>query len=178
VEIQSDTIGTPVTLAGPGPHAPVAAKRAAEFATVEETTPTLLNVQSPDEADDADPETRGQAAIKWVAERAALEPDEYDAEVVVSEDTESAIIDAVGKYNTVCVGLSEEYVCALARKVDGVIRQNIVVSLGVKALLAIGVPVGLITVAVAVVVGDMGMSLGVTGNAVRLSRMNPDSLTA
>jgi Cd2+/Zn2+-exporting ATPase len=35
----------------------------------------------------------------------------------------------------------------------------------------------LVTVAVAVVVGDMGMSLGVTGNAMRLSRMKPDELT-
>jgi len=66
------------------------------------------------------------------------------------------------------------YLYALARKANSVIRQNIVVSLGVKALLAIGVPVGLVTVAVAVVVGDMGMSLGVTGNAMRLSRMEPE----
>jgi len=69
------------------------------------------------------------------------------------------------------------YLYALAQKANSVIRQNIVVSLGVKALLAIGVPIGLVTVAVAVVVGDMGMSLGVTGNAMRLSRMKPDKLT-
>jgi Cd2+/Zn2+-exporting ATPase len=56
-----------------------------------------------------------------------------------------------------------------------VIRQNIWASLGVKFLLAIGVPIGLVSVAVAVVVGDMGMSLGVTGNALRLSRVSPES---
>ena len=67
------------------------------------------------------------------------------------------------------------YLYALAHKANGVIRQNIWSSLGVKLLLAVGVPFGYVTVAVAVVVGDMGMSLGVTGNAMRLSRMTPDS---
>jgi len=66
------------------------------------------------------------------------------------------------------------YLYALANKANGVIRQNIWLSLGVKALLAVGVPFGYVTVAVAVVLGDMGMSLGVTGNAMRLSRMNPE----
>jgi Cd2+/Zn2+-exporting ATPase len=33
-----------------------------------------------------------------------------------------------------------------------------------------------VSVALAVVVGDMGMSLGVTGNALRLSRLTPDEL--
>uniref|UniRef100_UPI00260DA131 heavy metal translocating P-type ATPase n=1 Tax=Halorientalis sp. TaxID=1931229 RepID=UPI00260DA131 len=68
------------------------------------------------------------------------------------------------------------YLYALANKANGVIRQNIIVSLGVKALLAIGVPIGVVTVAIAVVVGDMGMSLGVTGNAMRLSRLKPEAL--
>jgi Cd2+/Zn2+-exporting ATPase len=66
------------------------------------------------------------------------------------------------------------YLYALSHTANGVIRQNIWTSLGVKALLAVGVPLGLVSVALAVVVGDMGMSLGVTGNAMRLSRMKPD----
>jgi Cd2+/Zn2+-exporting ATPase len=68
------------------------------------------------------------------------------------------------------------YLYALSQKANGVIRQNIYSSLGVKAVLALGVPVGLVSVAVAVVVGDMGMSLGVTGNAMRLSRVRPQTL--
>jgi Cd2+/Zn2+-exporting ATPase len=44
----------------------------------------------------------------------------------------------------------------------------------VKALLALGVPFGLVNVAIAVVVGDMGMSLGVTTNALRLARIKPE----
>ncbi|WP_192928041.1 heavy metal translocating P-type ATPase [Halococcus salsus] len=68
------------------------------------------------------------------------------------------------------------YLYELSDKAGNVIQQNIWTSLGAKALLAIGVPLGYVSVAVAVVVGDMGMSLGVTGNAMRLSRMVPDTL--
>ena len=66
------------------------------------------------------------------------------------------------------------YLYALSHKANTVIRQNIWSSLAVKLLLAIGVPFGYVSVAIAVVVGDMGMSLGVTGNAMRLSRMRPE----
>ncbi len=66
------------------------------------------------------------------------------------------------------------YLYGLSHAANGVIRQNIWSSLAVKALLALGVPLGLVSVALAVVVGDMGMSLGVTGNALRLSRVTPD----
>ena len=66
------------------------------------------------------------------------------------------------------------YLYALSHKANGVIRQNIWASLGVKFLLALGVPLGYVSVALAVVVGDMGMSLGVTGNAMRLSQMKPE----
>ena len=66
------------------------------------------------------------------------------------------------------------YLYALSEKANGVIRENIWASIGVKALLALGVPFGLVNVAVAVVVGDMGMSLGVTTNALRLARIRPE----
>jgi len=70
------------------------------------------------------------------------------------------------------------YLYALSNEANAVIRQNIWSSLGVKALLAVGVPLGYVTVAVAVVVGDMGMSLGVTGNAMRLARVTPEATAA
>jgi Cd2+/Zn2+-exporting ATPase len=66
------------------------------------------------------------------------------------------------------------YLYRLSRTANGVIRQNVWTSLGVKALLAVGVPLGYVSVALAVVVGDMGMSLSVTANAMRLSRLQPD----
>jgi Cd2+/Zn2+-exporting ATPase len=67
------------------------------------------------------------------------------------------------------------YLYALSHTANGVIRQNVWASLSVKFLLALGVPLGLVSVAAAVVVGDMGMSLGVTGNAMRLSGIEPES---
>ncbi|ELZ23968.1 heavy metal translocating P-type ATPase [Natrinema limicola] len=66
------------------------------------------------------------------------------------------------------------YLYRLSRTANGVIRQNIWASLAVKAVLAAGAPIGLVTVIHAVVIGDMGMSLGVTGNAMRLAHVEPD----
>ena len=65
------------------------------------------------------------------------------------------------------------YLYDLARAADGVIRSNVYASLAVKAVLAVGVPFGVVGVAAAVLVGDAGMTLGVTGNAMRLSRLTP-----
>ncbi|WP_135823298.1 heavy metal translocating P-type ATPase [Halorussus ruber] len=70
--------------------------------------------------------------------------------------------------------LKVPYLYRLSRKANNVIRQNIWASLAVKAVLAVGAPLGLVSVAVAIVVGDMGMSLGVTGNAMRLARVEPE----
>ena len=65
------------------------------------------------------------------------------------------------------------YLYELANDANGVIRQNVYASLAVKALLAAGVPLGYVSVALAVLVGDAGMTVGVTANAMRLSRLRP-----
>jgi Zn2+/Cd2+-exporting ATPase len=67
------------------------------------------------------------------------------------------------------------YLYELSRKANGVIRQNVWSSLAVKAVLAAGAPFGIVTVIHAVVIGDMGMSLGVTGNAMRLAGVEPET---
>ncbi|APX95423.1 heavy metal translocating P-type ATPase [Natronorubrum daqingense] len=67
------------------------------------------------------------------------------------------------------------YLYELSGTANGVIRQNIWASLAVKAVLAAGAPVGIVTVIHAVVIGDMGMSLGVTGNAMRLANVEPET---
>ncbi|GAB6860555.1 heavy metal translocating P-type ATPase [Haloplanus litoreus] len=66
------------------------------------------------------------------------------------------------------------YLVALARRANGVIKTNIWSSLGVKLVLAAGAPLGLVSVIHAVVIGDMGMSLAVTGNAMRLANVDPE----
>ena len=67
------------------------------------------------------------------------------------------------------------YLYRLSGSANGVIKQNIYASLAVKAVLAAGAPFGIVTVIHAVVIGDMGMSLGVTGNAMRLAGVEPDA---
>ncbi|PSQ19290.1 cadmium-transporting ATPase [Halobacteriales archaeon QS_8_69_26] len=66
------------------------------------------------------------------------------------------------------------YLYELSNDAIGVIRGNVWASLAAKALLAVGVPLGYVTVAIAVLVGDAGMTLGVTANALRLSRIEPE----
>ncbi|RLM44480.1 cadmium-translocating P-type ATPase [Haloarcula sp. Atlit-47R] len=67
------------------------------------------------------------------------------------------------------------YLYELANDANGVIRQNIWASLAVKAGLAVAVPFGLVPIWAAVLAGDAGMTTAVTGNAMRLSRVRPES---
>ncbi|EFW93001.1 zinc-transporting ATPase [Haladaptatus paucihalophilus DX253] len=68
------------------------------------------------------------------------------------------------------------YLYDLAHDANGVIRQNVWTSLAAKAALAIAVPFGLVPIWAAVLVGDAGMTTAITGNAMRLSRITPQSL--
>jgi Cd2+/Zn2+-exporting ATPase len=63
------------------------------------------------------------------------------------------------------------YVFRLSRRSGSVIRQNIAASIAIKLSLAAGVPAGLVSLITAVLVGDMGASLAVTANALRLGRV-------
>ena len=66
------------------------------------------------------------------------------------------------------------YLYTLSHRARKVIRQNILAAILVKGILAVGVPLGMVSLVVAVVVGDMGVSLGVTMNALRLAnRVEP-----
>ena len=67
------------------------------------------------------------------------------------------------------------YLYELAKDANGVIRQNIWASLGVKAGLALAVPFGYVPIWLAVLAGDAGMTMAVTGNAMRLSRVEPET---
>ena len=67
------------------------------------------------------------------------------------------------------------YLYELAGDANGVIRQNVWASLGLKALLAVAVPFGYVPIWLAVLAGDAGMTVGVTANAMRLSWVRPDA---
>lgn len=61
------------------------------------------------------------------------------------------------------------YLVSLGRKTMEVVKQNIALAIGIKLLFAILVFPGLVTLWMAVAIGDMGVSLGVILNAFRLS---------
>jgi Cd2+/Zn2+-exporting ATPase len=63
------------------------------------------------------------------------------------------------------------YLYSLAQRSRRVIRENIAAAILIKMVLAVGVPLGWVSLIVAVLVGDMGASLVVTANALRLARV-------
>ncbi len=67
------------------------------------------------------------------------------------------------------------YLVELSRRSAHVIRQNTAVAILLKLLLAVGVFPGIVTLVVAVLIGDMGASLAVTSNAMRLANFNSNS---
>ena len=66
------------------------------------------------------------------------------------------------------------YAIRLARQTRRTIRFNIALALGLKLVLAVGAILGVVSLALAVLVGDMGGSLAVTLNALRLARVRSD----
>ena len=66
------------------------------------------------------------------------------------------------------------YLFRLSRISRRVIRQNVWCSILIKLLLAVGVLPGVVSLVAAVLAGDMGTSLGVTGNALRLAKVKTD----
>ncbi|MFC6732400.1 amino acid permease [Haladaptatus sp. DYSN1] len=131
--------GDVMVLAGEGPHAPVAAQRAAEFvAAADEASLTLLNVQSPESDSDRghSPTERGEAVIANLVERAGIEYMTYDSTVIVAEDTEQAIIEAALEYDTVCVGatrvgaISQAVFGSLPEKIGAELAQTVVMARG------------------------------------------------
>jgi len=100
-----------VVLAGEGPHAPVATRRATEHADAAngDVSLTMFNVQEPVEGDDGSapeetPAERGAAAIDDLAETAGLAPGDYERRVAVAGNVESTILDVVDEYDAVYVG--------------------------------------------------------------------------
>jgi Zn2+/Cd2+-exporting ATPase len=61
-----------------------------------------------------------------------------------------------------------DYLINLAKKTMGVVKQNITLSISVKAILAVLGVMGYVTLWEAILIGDMGLTLIVVGNALRI----------
>ncbi len=126
--------GRIVALAGGGPNAPVAARRAGELArTFEDASLTLLNVQPPADKDASSedeseeqgtPVIVGEEAITEVATKAKLDEDEYESQVIVGEAVRETLLSTVREYDTVSVGATGQ--SFVARTLYGSIPQAIV----------------------------------------------------
>lgn len=68
------------------------------------------------------------------------------------------------------------YAIRLARTARRTIRFNISLAIGLKLILAVGAVGGVVSLAVAVLVGDLGGSLAVTLNALRIAREQPQRM--
>lgn len=64
------------------------------------------------------------------------------------------------------------YLARLSGRARGIIRQNVAAAILVKSVLAVGIPLGMVSLVTAVLVGDMGVSLLVIGNALRLASVS------
>ncbi|MDX1746146.1 MAG: universal stress protein, partial [Halobacteriales archaeon] len=107
VAMRDDHVGKPVGLIAPGANAPIIAKRTAEFATVDDTRPTLITVVQPGRDDQDAARRRGQEILAEAASAADLSDNEYDAQVLVDDNPAAAISDGIlDAFATVCVGLS------------------------------------------------------------------------
>jgi Cd2+/Zn2+-exporting ATPase len=65
------------------------------------------------------------------------------------------------------------YARRLARSARRTVRANIGMALGLKSLLALGAVTGHVSLIVAVLVGDMGATIAIVLNAMRLARVRP-----
>ncbi len=65
-----------------------------------------------------------------------------------------------------------EYLVKLSRKTMGVVRQNVALSILIKSSFAVFAVLGLVTLWMAVGIGDMGLSLAVILNALRIGNGN------
>ncbi|MFB6221312.1 MAG: amino acid permease, partial [Halolamina sp.] len=131
--------GDIMVLAGEGPHAPVAARRAAEFVTAaDDASLTLVNVQPPaaEPAEQASPIDKGESLITGLAERADIEYMTYDTQVLVADDTEQAILDAAEEYDTICVGATRSG--AITQAVFGSLPERVGAELDRTVVMARG----------------------------------------
>lgn len=131
--------GDVMVLAGEGPHAPVAARRAAEFvAGTNDGSLTLCHVQPPaaDSEQTVDLTERGEQVIDDVAERAGIDHESFQRRVLVAADTEQAIIEVAREYDMTCIGatrsstVSQAVFGSLPEKLGAEVNRTVVMARG------------------------------------------------
>lgn len=92
-------------------HSLKAIERIYEFALLDNHKLTLLNVQPSSHQQNgemSDPEETGREMIAVLAEKAGIPADGYEAKVIVSDNIDKSITEAVESFNTIFLGISEQ----------------------------------------------------------------------
>ncbi len=118
-----ESVGDVVAFVGEGPYSSVAVRKAAAFVRAEEgASLTLVNVQSSvADEDSAEAVERGHALIAETAQTAGVE--EYESDVVITEDIESELISIASEYEATVLGISR--VNSIERFLSGAIPETI-----------------------------------------------------
>ncbi len=118
-----ESVGDVVAFVGEGPYSSVAVQRAAAFVRAEAgASLTLVNVQSSvADEDPADAVERGRSLIEETARTAGVE--EYDSDVVITEDIESELVSIASEYEATVLGISR--VNSIERFLSGAIPETI-----------------------------------------------------
>ncbi len=118
-----EAVGDVVAFVGEGPYSGVAVQKAAAFVRAEEgASLTLVNVQQRTEDEDqADAVERGRALIEETALTAGVE--EYDSDVIVTDDIASELVSIAQGYDTTVLGVSR--VSSVERILSGAIPETI-----------------------------------------------------
>ncbi len=117
-------IGEVVALVGTGPSSVLAVREAAQIAAVDDNTSlTLMNVQTPGEEGEEAAKEAGRELIAGVVDKVGLEAEDYIEKVVVGSDIESTLLQAVIPYDTICIGATRTGV--LKQAVFGSIPEKV-----------------------------------------------------
>ncbi len=92
-----------LALVGSGPNSIHAVQRAVEMSKMTDNSAvTFLNVQS--STSQLDPQNKGKNLIYSTIRSIGLNPDQFNTEIVVSDDINSALLEKVKDFDTVCIG--------------------------------------------------------------------------
>jgi basic amino acid/polyamine antiporter, APA family len=137
---KKEDVGSVVALAGPGPHSPVALRRAYEVSLLGGEKPTFVNVQPTttrgEDGQVIDPQERGEETTHSIAAKGGLTEDQYTARVLVDDNIREAILAVIQDYDTVCVGMSTQNVFQrvffgpLAERIARAARGNVLLVRG------------------------------------------------
>lgn len=96
---RKEDMGSVLALAGPGPHSPLALRRAYEASLLDGEKPTFVNVQPPIIRDEdgtvIDPQERGEQVVHHIPAKAGLSEDLYETRVLLNDDIKRAVLSII-----------------------------------------------------------------------------------